>query len=235
MPPSKADRYLHLEFLGNHLTHGNSDGMLAMHYGKDTLPNFLGTFVFAPESDTAMLINVMNGAQTSAKDASGRGNQGYAGRWIITQIDLIGTCFTPDANKFSTKLCVVLAPRYFLKTADATGKLGSVLAPCKPIDKRPSPTRAPDAYIYTTDELFTKHSYRFSEYEQDDLCVISTNDLRQFKKDQEVVAYMDPYKNLLEHEPRRRSECPHLQRNASVICHIVVVSAHICRGMHLSA
>ena len=60
--------------------------MLAMHYCKDTLPSFLGAFVFIEASQSAVLLNIMTGLETSAKDASGKGNQGFAGRWIVMDV-----------------------------------------------------------------------------------------------------------------------------------------------------
>ena len=124
MPPERSDRYLNVEFLGDALTHRNADGMLAMHYVKDTLPNFLGAFVYMKELESGVLVNFLDGLETTAKAASGKGNQGFAGRWIVMEVDLVGTCFTPNVGSFRNKLCVVLAPRYFLKTADETDKLG---------------------------------------------------------------------------------------------------------------
>ena len=206
MPPAKSDRYLHLEFLGDDLTHRSVDGMLAMHYAKDTLPSFLGTFVYIKESESAVLVNLMDGLETTAKAASGKGNQGFAGHWIVMEVDLVGTCFTPSVGAFRNKLCVVLAPRYFLKIADATDKLRQQLAPCKPLENRHSPTSEPDACICTTDSKFKQRSYRFDEYNEDELWVVSTADLHELNKDQNVTAYNGPYDTLQEH---RISEYPH--------------------------
>jgi hypothetical protein len=213
MPPPRSDRYLHREFLGAELTHRNADGLLAMHFCKDdTLPAFLGMFVFNEETESATLIDFHSRLESSAANASGSSNQGFAGRWIVMDPGIIGDCFTPDTGTFNGELCVVLSPRYFLKAASVTDDLGQTLLSSRPIDQRAHPTKEPQAYIYTTEATFLERSYHFEHYSLDELAVKSSTDVHSLLTSQKVTGYKGPYDIFKDLEEENPSEYPHLQR-----------------------
>jgi hypothetical protein len=196
MPPQKCDRYLNAEFLGEAISHKSSHGMLAMHYDKDTLPSFLGVFIYTEKTESAVLVDINTGEHTSATAAGGggKGVAAFSGRWIVMDLDMVGSCFKSGAGGYRHKLCVVIAPRYFLKSADESSKFGQPLASIK--SKRPHPHSDPDAYIYTSDVEFKKKSYRFDEYNDDELFVVTADNLRSMLKKQAIQAYAGPYETL---------------------------------------
>jgi hypothetical protein len=194
MPPHKCDRYLNAEFLGEAISHKSSHGMLAMHYSKDALPSFLGVFIYSEKTESAVLLDINTGEETSATSAAGGGRgvgAAFSGRWIVMDLDMVGSCFTSGAGGYRNKLCVVIAPRYFLKSADESSKFGQALANIK--SNRPHPHSDPDAYIYTSDKIFKKKSYRFDEYSEDELFVVTADNLRNMLKKQDIQAYSGPY------------------------------------------
>ena len=124
---------------------------------------------------------------------------GYAGRWLIMAGLRVGECFKPEDGPHSGKLCVVLAPRYFLKQPTKFETLGQTLATCRPLEARPHPTLPPAHYIYTTDGLFNKHGYRFSEYKLPDLNIMSSDKLDEMAASGQITAYNNPYSALKQH------------------------------------
>ena len=109
-------------------------------------------------------------------------------------------------------LCSILAPRYFLKTADETDKLGQQLASCKLVENRHHPTSAPDAYISVMRPMsfsISAHIDMRSTMRTSSVwCRLLTCDhWRLIRKSWHTIK--DPYANLQEHRP---SEYPHCRQ-----------------------
>jgi hypothetical protein len=195
---SNGAQVIHAEYLGTDLTIANCRDKLAMYYTIDSLPSFIGTFEWAAGAKSSVLIDAMTLEEITASDATKPGKLGFAGRWLIMDPERLGECFKPKTGPCSGKLCVVLAPRYFLKHTTKSETLGQILAVCKPLENRPPPTRSPDQYIYTTGRIFKKLSYRFAEYDMDDLHIGNSEELAALVKSSKIKPYVDPYSALMD-------------------------------------
>lgn len=170
------------------LTNAEAHGHLALYYTDDSLPSFLGAFIYDAQSEKSSLIDLQTEGATTATLVSGTAKSGWRGRWIIGKDLRVGQVFSLDQCEY-----VSLMPRYPVKVD--TAELGQTLVAVKDC----VPTAAPKYYIYVTKESFLKNAWSLEEYADTDLNCITAKQLKQLTKGTvDADHYKDPFQQYLE-------------------------------------